>query len=110
MSELTEKIAREHAYMVHYDGRGLVCTRGSPIKDALDHTTHVAEVTEKAVRAALLPGRSEAEALREFADVLTAVPDYAPSEYDTGRVDQRHDDAEAALNRADLIERGGDRG
>lgn len=33
---------------------------------------------------------AKSEAWREYADALAAVPDYAPTEYDKGRVDQRH--------------------
>ena len=33
---------------------------------------------------------AKAEAWRAYAAALEAVPDYAPTEYDKGRVDQRH--------------------
>lgn len=50
--------------------------------------------------------KAKAEALRECADTLAAVPDYAPSEYDRGRVGQRLMTIEELLVRADQIEEG----
>lgn len=46
---------------------------------------------------------AKAEALREYAAELEAVPDYMPSAYDRGRVDQRHMVAVELYGRADLI-------
>lgn len=43
-------------------------------------------------------------ALREFGDLLEAVPDYNPTAYDDGRVEQRHMDAESAYSAASRIE------
>lgn len=45
------------------------------------------------------------EALRDYVSALEEVPDYAPSEYDQGRVDQRHMTITELLERADQIER-----
>ena len=48
------------------------------------------------IAAAVLPivaeevRKAKAEAWREYAAALEAVPDYAPTEYDRGRVDQRY--------------------
>ena len=49
---------------------------------------------------------AKAEAWREYADALEAVPDYAPTEYDKGRVDQRHATIEELHARADECETG----
>lgn len=46
----------------------------------------------------------KAEALREYAATLEAVPDYTPTEYDKGRVDQRHATVEELRVRADRQE------
>lgn len=51
--------------------------------------------------------KARADALREYADALAAVPDYAPTEYDQGRVDQRHATIEELHVRADEHEKKG---
>lgn len=43
---------------------------------------------------------AKAEAWREYAAALEAVPDYAPTAYDKGRVDQRHATVEELHARA----------
>ena len=48
--------------------------------------------------------KAKAEALREYADAMAAVPAYAPSEYDRGRVGQRLMTIKELLARADQIE------
>lgn len=55
---------------------------------------------------ATLIAASKAEALREYADAMAAVPDYAPSHYDQGRVDQRHQTVKEMLTYADKVEAG----
>lgn len=47
---------------------------------------------------------SQAAALRHFADRLNEVPDYQPTDYDRGRVDQRHMNARELYEVADALE------
>lgn len=59
------------------------------------------------IAAAVLPiiREAQADALREYADDLAAVPDYTPTPYDAGRVDQRRMTVAELLERADDIEK-----
>lgn len=50
--------------------------------------------------------KAKAEAWREYAAALEAVPDYASTEYDKGRVDQRHATVEELHVRATEYETG----
>lgn len=58
-----------------------------------------------AVELAAAEQRGAAKALNDYATALEAVPDYAPSEYDQGRVEQRHMTITELLERVDRIER-----
>lgn len=85
---LQERVAEELYYEQHPEGRH----RGE--WPAAVHPDTVHEYRDLA--AAVLPiiaaevQAAKAEAWREYAAALEAVPDYAPTEYDKGRVDQRH--------------------
>ena len=85
---LQERIAEELYYDQHPEGRHRcewpTAVYPDDVYEYRDLAAAVLPIIAAEVRAA------KAEAWREYAAALEAVPDYAPTEYDKGCVDQRH--------------------